>query len=45
MNIPQTLPDWLDELQDAFDTAIRLFDSGTCPLLELTEIYRLAAVY
>ena len=43
MKTPATLPEWLVDVQDAYDNASRRFESGTAALLDLTELYKLAA--
>lgn len=43
MKTPETLPAWLVDVQDAYDEALRFFDSDAAAHLDLTELYKLAA--
>lgn len=43
MKTPTTLPEWKSDVQDAYDNALRRFESGTLGLCSLTELFRSAA--
>jgi len=44
MKTPETNPDWLADVKEAYDSACERFHSGSFPISSLTELFKTAAI-